>query len=132
MTRSIGASSASSRLDSKSRARSLSVNKPASRPSASTSMIAPVRRPVCRTFANTARTVSVVGASRNSGPEPHALRDESELAAEAPGRVKLRELLLGELTLFEEHECERVAERDHDRRAGTGRSASGQASFTAP
>ena len=121
MTVSIGASSASSRRDSNSRARSLSVNSPASRPSSSTSMIAPVRRPVCRTCANTLAHGVGRGGDPQFAPAPHALRDGRELAAQAPGGVELRELFRGELPLFEQRERERVAERDHDGRAGARR-----------
>jgi hypothetical protein len=52
---------------------------------------------------------------------PHVLRNRRELAAETAGGVKPGELLGGKLSLFEQDECQGVAERDHHRRAGTGR-----------
>ena len=58
ITSRMGRSRASSRRCSKSRARSLSVNRPQSRPASSTSMTAPVRRPRRAAWANTSRTVS--------------------------------------------------------------------------
>src|SRR5262249_36304817 len=64
----MGRSSASSRRCSNRRARSLSVKMPLSRPEASVSITAPVRRPRRRRRANTCRTVSSLDAIRNSSP----------------------------------------------------------------